>query len=223
MRKLLLVTCVGILIVLVGCGEKASITLNKSVYAPGKDIQVSFVASADWSERAWIGVIPANIQHGDESVNDAHDIAYQYIDKRTSGVFTFRAPGQAGTYDFRMHDTDADGKEIVYVSFEVKPMHEGSSLELKKEIFSPGEKIEVVFVAPEAFASDAWVGIIPSDIPHGRESTNDEHDLVYQYLSGKTGGKLTFTAPKESGSYDFRMHDTDYDGNEAASVTFSVK
>lgn len=223
MRKILCLTCVGIICTLISCGERPSLTLDSNVYAPGKEIQVSFVAPAGWPEGAWIGLIPATVQHGDENINDAHDIAYQYIDKRTSGVFTFKAPGQSGSYDFRMHDSDADGKEVLYVTFEVKPVIEGASLEIKKDVFSPGEEIDVIFTAPEAFADDAWIGIIPSDIPHGRESTNDEHDLVYQYVSGRTGGKLTFTTPKEPGSYDFRLHDTDYDGNEAAAVTFTVK
>ena len=78
------------------------------------------------------------------------------------------------------------------------------------------------FAAPDSFPSDAWVGIIPSDVPHGSEATNDENDLDYEYLDGQESGALTFVAPNEVGSYDFRLHDTDQDGQEVASVTFQV-
>jgi len=30
-----------------------------------------------------------------------------------------KAPAQAGTYDFRMHNTDDNGKEVASVSFQV--------------------------------------------------------------------------------------------------------
>jgi hypothetical protein len=38
----------------------------------------------------------------------------------TSGTMTFTAPGDAGKYDFRMHDTDANGVEVTSITFEVK-------------------------------------------------------------------------------------------------------
>ncbi len=99
---------------------------------------------------------------------------------------------------------------------------EGLGLRLDKMTFEVGEQIQVHFTAPSSFSEDAWVGIIPSNVPHGSEAENDKYDLAYQYLKGLTSGVLTFAAPDTPGSYDFRMHDTDADGREVASVTFTV-
>ncbi len=99
----------------------------------------------------------------------------------------------------------------------------GPSLTTDKATYAPGETIGVKFAAPAGLPDNAWVGIIPSSVPHGDEATNDNYDLTYQYLKGMTSGTLTFAAPAVAGSYDFRMHDTDDGGKEIASVTFTVK
>ena len=61
--------------------QDASITLRKGIYAPGEEIYVSFTALPDFAENAWIGIIPSNVPHGKESVNDQYDISYQYLEK----------------------------------------------------------------------------------------------------------------------------------------------
>ena len=45
--------------------------LNKRIFAPAKEIQVSFVASSSFANNAWVGIIPFNIPHDSEAVNDA--------------------------------------------------------------------------------------------------------------------------------------------------------
>lgn len=99
----------------------------------------------------------------------------------------------------------------------------GPSLDTDKSTYAPGEMINVTFSAPAGLATDAWVGIIPSNIPHGDEANNDMYDFTFQYLNGMTEGTLIFTAPAVPGSYDFRMNDTDSNGKEIASVTFTVE
>jgi hypothetical protein len=81
----------------------------------------------------------------------------------------------------------------------------------------------VHFTAPDTFAAGAWMGIIPSEVPHGSAMTNDEHDLDYAYLNNQVSGVLIFAAPTDPGSYDFRLNDSeDASGEEVASVTFQV-
>lgn len=102
---------------------------------------------------------------------------------------------------------------------------EGSSasLQLEKSAFSPGEEIKVFFTAPPGLVEgSAWIGIIPSNVQHGSELVNDQHDMTYQRFKG-TSGSLIFKAPEQPGSYDFRMNDSDSGGREIASVTFVVK
>ncbi|MBN1572372.1 MAG: hypothetical protein JW984_04165 [Deltaproteobacteria bacterium] len=103
-----------------------------------------------------------------------------------------------------------------------EPSAAGPSLVLNKYSYSPGETITVTFTAPVGYQSNAWIGIIPSHVPHGDEATNDQYDLTYQYLNGMTSGTMVFSAPGVPGSYDLRMHDTDSGGKEVSSVSFVV-
>jgi len=224
------ILCLGALLLAPACAETpdtdVSLSMDKLEFAPGESITVNFVAPPGLPEDAWIGIIPSDIPHGEESVNDQHDISYQYLDGKTSGTMTFSAPTAPGAYDFRMHDTDSGGVELNYITFSVVSPggSEGeASLSLSNTVFAPGESIIVSFTAPEGLPTSAWIGVIPSDVPHGDESVNDQHDISYQYLDGMTSGALTFTAPDTIGSYDFRMNDNDSDGMELISITFMVQ
>ena len=202
--------------------QAQTLKVDKIHFKPGESIQVHFTAPANLPSNAWVGIIPSTIPHGSESENDKNDLTYQYLSKKTSGTLTFKAPTKPGLYDFRMNDSDSNGKEIATVSFSVGDSTYGS-LRLDKYNFKANEGIKVHFIAPASFASNAWVGVIPSKTPHGSESENDKHDLAYQYLSKKTSGTLTFKAPAKPGLYDIRMNDTDNNGKEVTYVTFSVK
>jgi len=197
-----------------------SLSLDKNAYDPGEEIKVSFNAPQGYANNAWIGIIPSSVAHGSEEENDKHDLAYQYLSGRTSGVLAFYSPMQLGSYDLRMHDSDDNGKEVASVTFSVRVSM--GSLRLDREAYEPGEEIAVHFEASKGYPRDAWVGIVPSSVPHGSEEENDKHDLAYQYLEKKTAGTLVFQAPLDPGSYDLRMHDTDSDGREVAYTTFSV-
>ncbi len=104
-----------------------------------------------------------------------------------------------------------------------KPSASGRAVATDKSVYAPGETISVTFSTPTKLPDNAWIGIIPSNVPHGDEAQNDTYDLTYQYLNGMVSGTLAFTAPSTPGSYDVRMHDTDNNGKEIASVTFTVK
>lgn len=103
---------------------------------------------------------------------------------------------------------------------------QNNCLILDKTVFAPGEPIDVRFSASADFPNNAWVGLIPSNVPHGSEVTNDNHDIQFHHLEGQATGVLTFTAPDQPGAYDLRMNDTDNmweDGHEVASVSFTVQ
>lgn len=98
------------------------------------------------------------------------------------------------------------------------------TLTLQKNRVAPGETITAQFTASKDFPENAWVGVIPSSVPHGKESDNDANDVAYEYLSKRESGTLTFTAPTQAGSWDLRMSNTDDGtvGKEVTSVTFTV-
>lgn len=203
--------------------EDTSMWLEKTSFSPGERIVVHFRAPASFPTSAWIGMIPSNIPHGSEVTNDQHDIEYKYLKGMTSGTLYFTAPRKAGRYDFRMHDRDNGGTEVGSMSFDVVvPSGGGASLSLNKRSYYVGEQIMVSFTAPATFPRNAWIGIIPSGIPHGSETTNDQHDIAYKYIEGMTSGTFYFTAPNSPGSYDIRMNDNNSGGNEVTSVTFTV-
>jgi hypothetical protein len=207
-----------------GAGTPA-LSLDKVAFAPNEEFQVFFATPADYPADAWVGIIPSSVPHGDEAVNDDNNLDYRYLESQTSGMLTFTAPGQPGSYDLRMHDADSDGQEVASVTFTVTEPA-GSvqpTLWLDKTTFAPGEEIQVHFTAPDWYPDSAWVGIIPSSVPHGTAAVNDENDIDYQYLEGMTSGILTFIAPDTPGSYDFRLNENDSNGKEVASVTFQVE
>ncbi len=201
---------------------KTVLRLKKNTFNPGDDIELEFSTAVPLPKGAWIGVIPSDVPHGDENVNDQHDVAYQYVGDKNPNTFKFQAPDKPGSYDFRLNDSDGNGTEIASVTFHVGTVKLEGTLKLKKETFAPGEQIDVDFTAPEALPKSAWVGLIPSNVPHGKESVNDQHDIGWSYLEKKSAGTLHFIAPPEAGSYDFRMNSSDSDGVEITSVTFRV-
>ncbi|HOY39778.1 MAG: hypothetical protein KBB11_03930 [Bacteroidales bacterium] len=207
-----------------------SLSLEKSHFKPGETIKLSFTALSSYESNAWIGIVPSSIAHGSEDVNDQHDITYQYLNGKTSGVLSFTAPAAEGNYDFRLHNSDNNGKEVAYFSFTVSTTDfvatetfRNASMHLEKLVFSPGEKINLYYTAPPFTGSNPWIGIVPSDKPHGSETQNDQYDISYQYIGSKTSGTLSFTAPTTPGNYSFRMHDTDANGKEVSNISFTVK
>ncbi|THB63190.1 MAG: hypothetical protein D6E12_17460 [Desulfovibrio sp.] len=205
-------------------GGANSLTLESTTYAPGETITLFFTAAADLPENAWVGLIPSEVPHGDEATNDQHDMAYEYVSSRTSGSMTFAAPTTPGSYDFRLNYSDSGGAELASVTFTVQgqAMGMGNSVATDQASYAPGDTILVFFTAAPGLPQDAWVGLIPSETPHGDEATNDQYDLAYEYVSGRVEGEMYFVAPSTPGSYDIRLNYSDGGGEELATVTFSV-
>lgn len=201
---------------------KATLKPNKTTYNPGEEITVTFSTSMPLPNTAWLGLVPSNIPHGKSDENDQHDLQFHYVQGKASDTLKFQAPEKPGSYDFRLHDADAGGTEIGHATFQVSAVKLEGTLKLKKESFAPGEEIELEFTVPDTLSPRAWVGMVPSNVPHGKESVNDQHDIQWHYLEKKSSGVLTFVAPPEKGSYDLRLNSSDSDGVEITSVTFQV-
>ena len=200
----------------------AEVWLDQKTFFPAAKIPVSFKAPGALGSSAWIGVVSSDIPHGSSSENDRHDVSYVYVRGLAEGTVTVGGPKKAGSWDVRLHDsTDSDGNEMAFASFTVEIPT--GNLEIHETVYEPGQKVTVSFKVPEGLSTNAWAGVVPSDVPHGSAATNDQHDLQYRYLSGKTSGTFDFDAPEQPGSYDIRLHDTSGNGNEIASVTFTVR
>ena len=111
--------------------------------------------------------------------------------------------------------TATPGGEVGMVSGALQP-----DVQMDKEVYRPGEQINVTAVAT-GLADSAWIGVVPSQIPHGKESDNDSNDLGFHYL--RDGSKFFLVAPDKPGEYDVRFNDDDADGKEVASRSFKVE
>ncbi|MGE0489944.1 MAG: hypothetical protein AB7S38_12130 [Vulcanimicrobiota bacterium] len=205
----------------VAAGLQPDVQLDKESYRPGEQINVT-VIGADLSADGWVGIVPPEVAHGSEATNDQYDLDFRKLEE-LSGL-NMAAPLQPGRYEMRLNDSDDDGKEVAARGFEVKGEAPGQvKLELSAESFKPGEKIVVRFEAPAGFDRSAWIGVVPSVVEHGKESVNDENDAGYVHLDGRTIGTAELVAPPEPGNYDVRLNDSDSDGKEVASASFTVK
>ncbi len=153
--------------------------------------------------------------------SDHADVIYDSVYLLPDGV----TPGVGGGFQGG-ESGPSGGRDYTYMpppsQDSPPPVADGSgSLSLDKSRYAPGEAITVRFTAPAGWPDDAWIGIIPSSIPHGSEAVNDKHDVTYQYLKKRTAGSMTFNAPGP-GAWDMRLHDSDSGGKEFASVSFQV-
>lgn len=191
-----------------------------TVVAPGGRVTAHFEAAATFHEHAWIGVVPSEVEHGSEEVNDRNDSSYEFIRGRLEGTSVLSAPSKPGSYDVRLHDSDRNGREVAHTSFRVEAAQ--ARIWLDKNEFTTGEKITVHFEVSTELGTGAWAGIVPSGIPHGDEGVNDQHDVDYKYVKNGADGTLELSAPATPGSWDVRLHDTDTSGQEIAFVTLTV-
>lgn len=93
---------------------------------------------------------------------------------------------------------------------------------LNKSAYESTEAILVTLNLPQPLSGSAWVGIVPSDTPHGDEAENDAVDVTYEYVTNAVNGQITLYAPSVEGQYDVRLFDDDDGGIELDSVSISV-
>jgi hypothetical protein len=92
---------------------------------------------------------------------------------------------------------------------------------LETQEAAPGAPIRFSIDSPATLGDGAWVGLIPSAVPHGSEDVNDEHDIDYVYVGG-ADRTYELAAPREPGRYDLRLHDRHPGGVEIHSVEVVV-
>jgi hypothetical protein len=71
----------------------------------GEEVEITYSAGENYGRKAWVGIIPSNIEHGSVSENDKADITYEYIPRnQLYGQLSFKIPEDAGKgqYQFRM-------------------------------------------------------------------------------------------------------------------------
>jgi len=198
----------------------ARLEVPKKYYHPGEEIVARFAASKTYEKNAWVGMMPANVSRGDVKVNTNARTAYENLNKRTGGTIKFKAPREYGEYSIRLNTGEERGREVRTVDFVVERVPVAQALKLS---IPPGGIIDARFVAPKRYPRDAWFGIVPANIPHGREAANDANNKGFVYTETRVEDVVQFTVPKELGAYDLRLNDNDNNGKETASAPFRVE
>ncbi len=81
-----------------------TMNIAKTTYQPNEAIALDFTAFDFYANSSWIGIVPADIPHGDAKINNANRGSIRYLSGKTQGTFDFEAPRKPGRYDFRMND-----------------------------------------------------------------------------------------------------------------------
>ena len=183
----------------------ATITTSKSKYTIDEGIDFSFTAPK-LPDDAWIGIVPVAIPHGDEAVNDSHDISYAHLRGRTKGDITLPNPG-LGTWTLRLHDTDNNGRELTHVVFEVvssldssESLDKGRACEINILEAKVGKPIRFN-VNNRPSGNEAWFGLYPV------QATDQEHGEQHQnWMYFRDVGQNELSLPtKSAGRWSIRV------------------
>ena len=96
------------------------IELQKGTYMSNESISVNFTGPLLGAD-SWMGIVPADTEHGDSTVNRYNRVSYFDMEGQSIGTHTFENPGE-GDWTIRMNNDD--GEEIAYVEFNVETVAE---------------------------------------------------------------------------------------------------
>ena len=207
------------------------IATDAAQYEPGDTITAS-VSGLPGNTQDWLTLVAS------DAAADSFG-EWSYTNGVTDGAFTFTAPGAPGAYEIRVYfDYPNGGYEIqaslavtvalpeaeAETELEPEPEPQGptTTLSVSAPEFAPGTRVTVSFAVSESLPADAWIGLVPSDTPHGDAAANDLSALDYRFLGGQTAGELPFFAPDAPGAYELRLFASRTDGAELASAAFAV-
>ena len=169
-------------------GSTSAITLTLSASSADVDLNNSII------KVTYTGV-PGN--QGDTIFmfkrGDNKYISRQLLNGSQNGALTFAAPLEPGTYYFALY---ADGTSLIKVSNLVN-VHNKAKLSVSPVVVDFGDFVRVSYSGAPGYQRD-WIGLHEEGAPEGEF-------ICRQYLNGTSSGTLTFPAPREPGTYDFRM------------------
>jgi len=83
-----------------------------------------------------------------------------------------------------------------------------NALTLEKTEYNAGDNEQIVCkLDAEGYGDEAWIGTVPSGVPHGDDDRNDTYDCDFEYLSALENGTVTLGIPESAGNYDLRIND----------------
>lgn len=116
------------------------IELDKARFDSNESIAVDFTGPQLYGD-AWIGIVPAAIEHGDAAINREHRHEFISIGGQTIGSHTFDNPG-VGDWTIRLNDSSETDKELAYVEFSIEAAPEPAFAELSLGVESVSASYE---------------------------------------------------------------------------------
>jgi hypothetical protein len=112
-----------------------------------------------------------------------------------------------------------DSVEVVREAPPPPPKPPESFISIGVDAATRGQTVDLNYSVIEPLYETAWLGVIPSDVPHGDGYENDRYDVLFVYLKGSAKNRIRIAIPANipSGEYEIRIFDSDQNGKEVAS------
>lgn len=176
--------------------EITGIKIGKANYA--EDGLITLNVTVDWkgdyTDSAWIGIIPADVPHGEEEKNDEFDMDYRYFKDLKSGAeFAFNPiTMEPGDYTLRVNEKDDGGAELAFCNFKVNPLGKVTVDDLKLTVISkPSQSKENNIPGSDLKVGKNWptggvAALVPAPGFDLDGVVNDDKNLTAKFVSGTT-------------------------------------
>lgn len=164
-----------------------SVSLPKSVYAPGEKIVVTF-SGFPGQANDWIGI-------SSKGMAEDKYIIWQYLGSRQSGTISFDGQ-QSGEYEVRGYFNNG-GEVKARFSFRVGNTDQNVMAKTEKPTYKPWEKIKITWSGLPGNAKD-WVSYAKVGMP-------DDGYTRWAYTDGKQSGTIELDGIEE-GQYEVRVY-----------------
>jgi thermitase len=171
-------------------GATFSLNASPSTANPGQTLTVTWTAPSGRPANDWIGLYKV----GDPETSF---ISWQYTAGAPSGSTAFSAPGQAGQYEFRYLTNNSYNKVATSNTVTISNAAGTFSLNASPSTADPGQTLTVTWAAPSGRPASDWIGLYKVGNP-------ETSFISWQYTAGAPSGGATFTAPSQTGQYEFR-------------------
>jgi glucose/arabinose dehydrogenase len=185
-------------------GQTFSLSVNPGTANPGQTLTVTWTAPSGRPANDWIGLYKV----GDPETSF---ISWQYTGGAPSGSTTYIAPSQPGQYEFRYFTNNGYSRVATSNTVTVSTF----SLNATPSLTSPGQTLTVSWTAPTGRPADDWIGLY-------RVGDLETSFISWQYTAGAASGSTTFTAPSQTGQFEFRYFTNNSFSKVATSNTVTV-